>query len=332
MQADADLEVAAAAVAAHDVAGLAALARLGNDPVVLTLPGQHGPRSVLEAVLETGDPVFVAGVLAIPGVSAARALPAHGFWRWAQGASLPLVRAFLAGSGVDPGRSDADGMTLLHELASGGAAPGVVTWLLDRVPADPRAQDGSTPLAHALGRGDLELAQELRRRGADLNVPSAWTGWTPLVTAVVGGTTDVVSWLLACDEVDVNRADATGATPLHHASRLGRVDVIDALLERTDLDPVAQDDQGRTALIDGARHGRLDVVAALLRHPDPGVDLADVTGRTALDYATDGCAPAVVDALRSRSAHPGTPGPVQRGAEGSTGPIEVAIGDPPMEE
>lgn len=332
MQADTDLEAVAAAVATRDAAGLAALVQLGSDLDALALPGPHGPRSVLEAVLATGDPTFVTEVLTVSGVSAVRALPSHGFWRWAQGASLPVVQAFLAGSGVDPGRADADGLTLLHELASGGGAPGVVTWLLERVPADPRALDGSTPLAHALGRGDLELAQEFRRRGADIDVPSAWTGWTPLITAIAGGATDVVEWLLACDELDVNRADATGATPLHHASRLGRIDVITAILERSDLNPVAQDDQGRTALIDGARHGRLDVVAALLRHPEPGVDLTDVAGRTALDHATDAGAPAVVDALRSQSAHPGNPKRVWRGDEGATGPIEVAIADPPMEE
>lgn len=332
---DAEVGVAAAAVATRDVAGLAALAREGTDLNLLTLPTSSGPQSLLEVVLVTRDSAFVALVLSVNGMSALDALPAHGFWRWAQGAPLAVVRAFLHGTGVDPARTDADGMTLLHEVASAGTTLDVLMWLLERVPADPKAQDGSTPLAHALGGCHLEVAEELRRNGADLNVPTTGTGWTPLITAVVGGDESVVAWLLARVEVDVNRGDASGATALHHASRLGRMDALAELAERGDLDVRMGDVHGRTALMDAARHGRADVVNALLRHPDPGVDLLDTSGWAALDYAGDAGGASMVDALRARSAVPAraAPNPSRRTDDSTpVEPIEVAIGDPPMEE
>lgn|GEM_PF-1547718 len=331
MQVDAAVAAARAAVDARDADALATLATDGADLDALVLPGPEGERTLVEQVLLTGDAAFVRAVLAIPGVSAGRALPEHGSWCWARGAPLGVLEAFAERSGVDLSGADGDGMTLLHELASAGADPAVVRWVLDRVPVDPRATDGSTPLAHALGNGNLALADELRRRGAELDPPSAWNGWTPLITAVVAGMQDVVVWLLAQDGTDVDLGDATGATALHHAARLGRLDALDALLARPDLDGQARDAQGSTALMDAARHGRADVVAALLRHPDPGVDLVDPDGRTALQHALDAGAADVVALLRPLTTVP-TTAPALRAADEASGPIDVAIGDPPMDE
>ncbi|WP_456819762.1 ankyrin repeat domain-containing protein [Cellulomonas sp. URHB0016] len=335
MSVDAAVIAARAAVDARDPDALAALSRAGTDLGLLVIPGPEGPRTLLESVLLTGDVDLLHAVLALPGVSAGRALPEHGSWCWARGAALEVVRAFVEHPGVDPTHPDADGMTLLHELASAGAETAVVTWVLDRVPVDPRAKDGSTPLAHALGNGNLALAAELRRRGADLDPPSAWNGWTPLVTAVVAGMQDVVDWLLAQDGTDVRRGDSTGATALHHAARLGRTAALDALLARPDLDAQARDGQGATALMDAARHGRADVVAALLRRPDAGADLVDRAGRTALQHALDAGASDVAELLRPFTTVPATApavAPADDPADDGSGPAEVAIGDPPMDE
>jgi hypothetical protein len=213
-----------AAIESLDMASLAELAEEGvdlNEPLV---PGDAGPRSLLDHVLGLGDATLVEAVLDLPGVSAERSLPSHARWSWAQRAPLAVVRGFVTRSGTGAGAADAGGRTLLHEVAAGDADPEVVAWLLarDDVDVDAAAEDGATAFFHAAVSGRRAAAELLHAAGADPNPVSTYTGWTPLVVAIAAGDDDTVAWLLQLGGVDVNHADLEGASPLHHAVQLGR--------------------------------------------------------------------------------------------------------------
>jgi ankyrin repeat protein len=215
----------------RDFDALAALADEGVDLDEPLLVTDAGPRSLLDHALRLGDPDLVDAVLALPGVSASRSLPAHARWSWAQQAPLPVVRRFVEQSGTDPAEADAEGRTLLHEVAAGRADPEVVAWLAaqDGVDADAVAADGATPFFHAAVNGGRAAAELLYAAGADPNPASTFTGWTPLIVAIAEGDDGTVEWLLQLGGVDVNRPDARGATPLHHAVALGRARAADLL-------------------------------------------------------------------------------------------------------
>jgi ankyrin repeat protein len=273
-----------AALASRDGTALEALAREGVDLNEIVVATDTGPRTPLEQALHLADRELVGLVLSIPGVSAARSLPEHGYWSWAQHAPLEVVREFLERSGVQPGQQDVDGRTLLHEVAAGDGDVRVVRWLLDRVDADQAAADGTTAFFHAAVHGHLEAAAALHRGGANPNAASSHAGWTALITAVAAGLDDVVRWLLDIDGLDVNRADHGGATALHHAARRGDVGDVEALMAHVGTDWLSQDALGRTPLMDAARLGNAEVVDALLGPNDAGINMVDVDRRTALHH------------------------------------------------
>ncbi|MEV4055987.1 ankyrin repeat domain-containing protein [Amycolatopsis sp. NPDC049688] len=261
------------ALAARDGAAIAGLAEQGVDLGDIAVDTVAGARTVLDEVLRLGDVELLRAVLAAPGVSPARALPDPGYWEWAQDAPLPVIREFLAAPGTDLGHADADGHTILHEVAAGRADPEVIGWLAARMPPDPAAENGTTPFFHAAVRGRLEAASVLLRAGADPDAVNRDTGWTALTAAVVAGRDDIVRGLLAFDGVDVNRADAEGATALHHAARLGFVSTVEILVAHPGIDTSLVDGLGRTAVMDAALRGHADVVEVLRRiDPDAPVE------------------------------------------------------------
>ncbi|EOD60591.1 ankyrin repeat domain-containing protein [Amycolatopsis vancoresmycina] len=261
------------ALAARDGAAIAGLAEQGVDLGDIAVDTVAGARTLLDEVLRLGDVELLRAVLAAPGISAARGLPDHGYWEWAQDAPLPVIREFLVAPGADLAHADADGYTILHEVAAGRADPAVLGWLAGRMPADPVAANGTTPFFAAAVHGHLEAASVLLRAGADPNAVNRDTGWTALTTAVVAGRDDLVRGLLAFDGVDVNHADAEGATALHHAARLGLGSTVELLVSRPGTDPSLVDDLGRTAVMDAALRGHTAVVDVLRRaDPDAPVD------------------------------------------------------------
>lgn len=292
-----------AALAGHDIPALTALAQAGVDLNDVALSTDAGPRTLLDQVLRLGDPDLAGAVLALPGVSPARSLPRFGYWAWAADAPLPVVQTFIEHARVDPAEGDADGRTLLLEVAAGGADLAVITWLLGRLgagEADRAAADGTTPFFHAAVRGHLGAAAALHRAGANPNVANRLTGWTALVTAVASGLDEVVRWLLALPGLDVNRADAEGATALHVAARLGAAVGVEALMAHPRADLTAQDALGRTPLMDAARHANVEVAGMLLGPADAGVNLVDADRRTALHHAVAASAPGVARLLLDR--------------------------------
>ena len=50
-------------------------------------------------------------------------------------------------------------------------------------------------------------------------------GWTPLIIASSAGHTDIVTYLLQLNSVDVNAVNSTGQTALHYAASKDRLQV-----------------------------------------------------------------------------------------------------------
>ncbi|XP_036430677.1 cyclin-dependent kinase 4 inhibitor B [Colossoma macropomum] len=103
-----------------------------------------------------------------------------------------------------------------------------------------RMQDA---LATAAATGDTARAEELLRKGADVNGTNRF-GRTPIQVMMMGSTR-VARLLLSCG-AEPNVSDrSTGASPLHDAARAGFLDTVCVLLEFK-ADPEHRDKRGRT--------------------------------------------------------------------------------------
>ena len=222
------------------------------------------------------------------------------------GVTLPLAASFgdlaaldlLLQHGVDVNRPWAtDGSTPLYAILHWARTPDGVRWLLQHG-ADPDpvfADNGETPLHVVAASWDVQLAEDLVNRGADIARRRA-DGRTPYAIAELNANREVAAWLLAhgapADLSDVDRLVAA-------CSRGDRSGVADLLLakpslagaigpehygafygaaERNDLpaleamltcgfDPNRGDDSiGKTALHAAAMEGWPDAVRVLLAH------------------------------------------------------------------
>jgi ankyrin repeat protein len=116
---------------------------------------------------------------------------------------LRQARRLLDG-GADPDATDKTGFTPLHFAAQEGAVD-IAALLLERgASVDPQDSFGNTPLMKAVfsSRGEGELIQLLRRRGADPLRPNT-RGQTPTGLARLIGNFPVARWF---DDVEVDRA------------------------------------------------------------------------------------------------------------------------------
>jgi ankyrin repeat protein len=142
--------------------------------------------------------------------------------------------------------------------------------------------DGTTALAWAANRDDLETADLLIRAGAKVNLANDY-GVTPLSMACTNRNASMVGRLLEAG-ADPNAAQATGETPLMVCSRTGNVETVKLLLAHG-ADPDAKEtQQGQTALIRAVAEKHPDVVRALI---DGGEDVRARSkgGFTALLFA-----------------------------------------------
>lgn len=150
---------------------------------------------------------------------------------WAAAGDLARVTAALdRGADVDGGRGD--GRTALHMAALRGHVD-VVGLLLDRganVNAHRRGDRSALALASAGGVGSLAVVRLLVARGADLDAQDAANGYTALMVAC-GCASDDVAVELARRGANVNLLDKGGWSALMIASNHGRVDAVRALLE-----------------------------------------------------------------------------------------------------
>jgi hypothetical protein len=102
--------------------------------------------------------------------------------------------------------------------------------------------------------------------GIDVNKANAVDGTTPLFMACQNGHTEVVGLLLACDGIEVNKAKTTtGATPLYMACQEGHTEVVGLLLACDGIDVnKARSNNGATPLHTAAHSGYLSIAQLLV--------------------------------------------------------------------
>lgn len=140
-----------------------------------------------------------------------------------------------------------------------------VTKMLLALGADPNATGtgGTTPLADAALKGDLDGLRALLARGARPNAVSQ-AGTQPIHDAALGDNADVIRELVL-QGADVNaRTRDEVQTPLHIAASMGKMKAVETLVA-LGADLAIKDSKGRTPLDNAERVGLTDAAAFLRR-------------------------------------------------------------------
>lgn len=134
------------------------------------------------------------------------------------------------------------------------------------------------PLEIAAGSGNLEMVEELIRKGADINGVNERNGFTPLHTAIQSGNKELVNKLLDMG-ANVNAEDKT-VSPLHLAVSSGDIDLATRLIN-SGAKLEAQTPSGSTAL-----HWSKDIkMTQFLVGKGANVNAVDESGYTPLSNA-----------------------------------------------
>jgi uncharacterized protein len=198
----------------------------------------------------------VAGLVFI-GFSIAYAGSFEDFFTAVKIDDVKTIRQLLA-RGFDANTVDVAGQTGLV-IALREPSPKVASVLIDSPKIDLNALNdkGESALMLAALKGQLELAEKMVKKGADVNK----TGWTPLHYAASAGQTAVINLLLE-NHSYIDAESPNGSTPLMMASMYGTPDSVKLLLNEG-ADPSLKNQQGLTAL-DFARRANRDDTAQLI--------------------------------------------------------------------
>ncbi len=118
---------------------------------------------------------------------------------------------------------------------------------------------GESPLMLAVFNGDLDLASQMIKKGADVNK----TGWTPLHYAATKGHLALISLLIE-NHAYIDAESPNGSTPLMMASMYGTAEAVKLLLDEG-ADPLLKNQQGLTAIQFAQRVNRKDVADMIAR-------------------------------------------------------------------
>lgn len=173
----------------------------------------------------------------------------------------------LLARGFDANTTDSKGQTGLY-LAVQEPAPKAARILIDWPKTDVNKlnSQGESVLMLVALKGQLELANNLIKKGADVNK----TGWTPLHYAASGGHVSLISLLLE-NSAYIDAESPNGSTPLMLAAMYGTEASVKLLLQEG-ADPKIKNQQGLTAL-DFAQRGKrpdsLEAIATSIRSKRP---------------------------------------------------------------
>jgi len=198
--------------------------------------------------------------------------------RWIFGARQGSVRAGGGGGAEALWRwADAGDVGRVRELLVHGGDVGDVN-----AGYGPRSE---TPLAAAVSRGDVEVADMLLARAeVDPRAACEPRRSTAMHEAARFGHTVLLAKLLSAAEsrggFDVNARDAEGASLLARAAGNGRVHATKMLVEHPQVDLNAADNAGRTPLALAAEAGHVDVVNVLIDLPEVDINRPNHDGLT----------------------------------------------------
>ncbi|CAN9502092.1 unnamed protein product [Ophioblennius macclurei] len=147
---------------------------------------------------------------------------------------------------------------------------------------DSRSDNGQTPLMVAAEQGNLEIVQELIRRGANVNLDDV-DCWTALISAAKEGHIEVVKELLE-NNANLEHRDMGGWTAVMWAAYKGRTDVAQLLLEKG-ANPNITGQYSVYPIIWAAGRGHAEIVDLLLQH-GAKVNCSDKHGTTPLIWAS----------------------------------------------
>uniref|UniRef100_UPI003AAFE9B9 kinase D-interacting substrate of 220 kDa B isoform X2 n=1 Tax=Centroberyx gerrardi TaxID=166262 RepID=UPI003AAFE9B9 len=146
---------------------------------------------------------------------------------------------------------------------------------------DSRSDNGQTPLMVAAEQGNLEIVQELIRRGANVNLDDV-DCWTALISAAKEGHIEVVRELLE-NNANLEHRDMGGWSALMWAAYKGRTAVAQMLLEKG-ANPNITGQYSVYPIIWAAGRGHGEIVHLLLQH-GAKVNCSDKYGTTPLIWA-----------------------------------------------
>lgn len=171
--------------------------------------------------------------------------------------NAPAIQRLLA-RGFDPNTTDEKGQYGLL-LALREPAPNIAAVLIDTPKIDLNVLNpqGESPLMLAALKGQLQLAQKMVLKGADVNK----TGWTPLHYAASTGQVKVIAFLIE-NHAYIDAESPNGTTPLMMASMYGSPESVKLLLNEG-ADPLLKNQQGLTALQFAQQANRADAVQLL---------------------------------------------------------------------
>jgi ankyrin repeat protein len=166
----------------------------------------------------------------------------------------------LLARGFDANTIDQTGQTGLF-IAIREPSPKVARVLIDSPKIDLNALNtqGESPLMLAALKGQLELAERMVKKGADVNK----TGWTPLHYAATTGQLQLIKLLIE-NHAYIDAESPNGSTPLMLASMYGTPEAVKLLLDEG-ADPTLKNQQGLTAVQFAQRASRPDAAELITK-------------------------------------------------------------------
>jgi uncharacterized protein len=176
------------------------------------------------------------------------------------------IRSLLQ-RGFDPNTRDPKGQHGLF-LALREPSPKAAQALINapKIDLNVLSANDESPLMMAVFKGQVELAQQMIAKGADVNK----TGWTPLHYAATAGQVQLINMLLE-NHAYIDAESPNKTTPLMMAAHYGTPSAVKLLLEEG-ADPLLKNDLGLTAIDFAQRANKTDsaeIIAAFLRAKEP---------------------------------------------------------------
>ncbi|XEV04229.1 hypothetical protein FSHL1_009516 [Fusarium sambucinum] len=180
------------------------------------------------------------------------------------------------------GLSDNQKRTPLHHAALHGHLAASKQLLKSGSKGDARAANGQTALHYAVLQGHQSVLKPLIDNDAGLVSATNHLAQTPLLLAVIRGTSSAVKLLLE-RRADVKALDRFKSSALHHAVGTDKSSLLKLLLD-SGAEMNLQNAQGHTPLHLAISENRPAIIKVLLER-GCRVDIPDMSGRTALHMA-----------------------------------------------